>query len=78
MISMLERKKMGVVMPMPNQKDLVFLIDLIEDDKVAIIDRCYSLSGVPEALRYLEEGRARGKVVIAVGENGRIQQSAAP
>ena len=67
MISMLGRKKMGVVMPMPNQKDLVFLMDLVEAGKVVpAIDRCYPLNKVPEALLYLEEGYARGKVVITV------------
>jgi NADPH:quinone reductase-like Zn-dependent oxidoreductase len=67
MISMLGRKKMGVVMPMPNQKDLLYLMDLVEARKVVpAIDRCYLLSEVPEALRYLEQGRARGKVVITV------------
>jgi NADPH:quinone reductase-like Zn-dependent oxidoreductase len=66
-ISMLGRKKMGVVMPMINQKDLVFLMDLVEAGEVVpAIDRCYPLNEVPEALRYLEEGHARGKVVITM------------
>ena len=48
-------------------EDLVFLTELLEADKVVpVIDRRYPLSGVPDALRYLETGRARGKVVIAV------------
>jgi len=34
-----------------------------------IIERCYSLSEVPEAIRYLEEGHVRGKVVIALEYN---------
>jgi NADPH:quinone reductase-like Zn-dependent oxidoreductase len=42
-----------------------FLEELFEsEDVVPVIDRCYPLSNVPEALRYLEEGRALGKVVI--------------
>jgi NADPH:quinone reductase-like Zn-dependent oxidoreductase len=50
-----------------NQKDLVFLKDLLEAGKVVpIIDRRYPLRDVAEALRYLEEGHARGKVVITV------------
>ena len=58
---------MGIVMPRPNQKDLVFLMELVEDGKVVpAIDRRYQLSEVPEALRYLEEGHAKGKVVITV------------
>jgi len=58
---------MGVVMPNPNQKDYAFLIELFEAGKVIpVIDRRYLLDEVPEALRYLEEGHARGKVVITV------------
>jgi NADPH:quinone reductase-like Zn-dependent oxidoreductase len=50
-----------------NQKDLVFLKDLLETGKIVpVIDRRYPLSGVAEALRYLEEGHAQGKVVITV------------
>jgi NADPH:quinone reductase-like Zn-dependent oxidoreductase len=46
---------------------LVFLKDLLETGKVTpVIDRRYPLSDVPEAIRYLEEGHARGKVVITV------------
>jgi len=52
-----------------NHEDLVFLKDLIEAGKVVpVIDRRYPLSGVAEALRYLGEGHAQGKVVIAVAE----------
>jgi NADPH:quinone reductase-like Zn-dependent oxidoreductase len=51
----------------PNREDLQTLKELIEAGKVApVIDRSYPLSEVPEALRYLESGRARGKVVISV------------
>jgi NADPH:quinone reductase-like Zn-dependent oxidoreductase len=47
--------------------DLVFLKELSEAGKLTpVIDRTYSLSEVPEAIRYLEEGHARGKVVIDV------------
>jgi NADPH:quinone reductase-like Zn-dependent oxidoreductase len=47
--------------------DLVTLKDLIEAGKVTpVIDRTYPLSEVPEAIRYLEAGHARGKVVITV------------
>lgn len=49
----------------PNQKDLLFMAELCAAGKVVpVIDRQFSLSEVPEALRYLGEGRARGKVVI--------------
>ena len=68
LISMTGSKKMGIVMWKPNnQKDLAILEELFEAGKVVpIIDRCYPLSEVPEALRYLEEGHAKGKVVITV------------
>ena len=50
-----------------NQKDLSILGDLMQSGKVTpVIDRRYKLSEVPAALRYLEEGHARGKVVISV------------
>jgi NADPH:quinone reductase-like Zn-dependent oxidoreductase len=48
-------------------EDLLVLKELIEAGKVTpVIDRTYPLSEVPEAIRYLEEGHARGKVVITV------------
>jgi NADPH:quinone reductase-like Zn-dependent oxidoreductase len=48
-----------------NQKDLVFLKDLLESRKVvAVIDRRYPLSEAAEALRYLEKKHAQGKVVL--------------
>ena len=47
--------------------DLEFLAGLIEAGKVApVIDRTYPLSEVPAAIRYLEGGHARGKIVITV------------
>ena len=50
-----------------NQKDLIILRDLMAAGKVTpVIDRCYGLDEVPEAIRYLEAGHARGKVVITV------------
>lgn len=49
------------------KKDLQYLTKLIEAGKVTpVIDRHYSLSEVPEAIRYLEKGHARGKIVITV------------
>jgi NADPH:quinone reductase-like Zn-dependent oxidoreductase len=51
----------------PNREDLQSLKELIEAGKVTpVIDRTYSLSEVPDAIRYLEEGHARGKVVVTV------------
>ena len=68
LISRTGSKKMGSVMWKPNnQEDLAILEELFAAGKVApVIDRRYPLSEVPEALRYLEEGHAKGKVVITV------------
>ena len=54
----------------PNTGDLTALKELIEAGKITpVTDRTYSLSETPEAIRYLEAGHARGKVVItAFGE----------
>jgi NADPH:quinone reductase-like Zn-dependent oxidoreductase len=70
-ISMTGSKKMSNMgVAKPNQTDLAFMKELLETGKVKpVIDRCYPLSEVPEALRYLEAGHARGKVVITVAEN---------
>ena len=64
-------KKVGLMgIAKPNQKDLVYVKELVEARKVVpVIDRCYALREVPEALRHLEEGHARGKVVITVEQN---------
>lgn len=65
-ISMTGSKKMGNLAAKVNQKDLVFMKDLLEAGKVVpVIERRYPLSQAAEALRYLEEGHARGKVVIS-------------
>jgi NADPH:quinone reductase-like Zn-dependent oxidoreductase len=53
-----------------NRDDLALTGALMEDRKVTpVIDRCYQLSDVPEAVRYLEEGHARGKVIITLQHN---------
>jgi NADPH:quinone reductase-like Zn-dependent oxidoreductase len=50
-----------------NQKDLLFIKELLETGKVVpVIDRRYPLSETAEAIRYLEAGQARGKVIITV------------
>ena len=68
-ISMTGSKKLGSLTVKPN-KDLAFMTELIEAGKVKpVIDRCYKLSEVAEALRYYSEGHARGKVVITVEHN---------
>jgi NADPH:quinone reductase-like Zn-dependent oxidoreductase len=70
LISMTGSKKIIFFVAQPNQKDLVLMTELCEAGKVKpVIDRRYPLSEVPEAIRYLEEGHARGKVVITVENN---------
>jgi NADPH:quinone reductase-like Zn-dependent oxidoreductase len=60
-------KKMGGVSAKPNQEDLAFMKGLLEAGKVVpVIDRRYPLSETAEALRYIGEGHARGKIVITV------------
>lgn len=62
------RQKIGNLAAKPNQKDLLFVKGLLEDGKVSpVIDRCYPLSEVADAMRYFEEGHAQGKVVIMIG-----------
>jgi NADPH:quinone reductase-like Zn-dependent oxidoreductase len=52
------------------QKDLIYLGELLESGKIIpIIDRCYLLREVPEAIRYIEEKHAQGKVVITVSQS---------
>ncbi len=61
------QKMGGMGIARPNQKDLLFVRALLEAGKVApVMDRSYPLSEVPDALRYFEEGHAKGKVVITV------------
>lgn len=61
-------KRVGLMQTVKtNQKDLVFMKELLEAGKVVpVIDRCYPLNETAEAIRYLETGRARGKVVITL------------
>lgn len=66
-------KKIGLMeTAQPNKKDLVFIKELLEAGNVVpVIDRCYPLHEVAEAIRYLEAGHARGKVVITVEQNNK-------
>ena len=59
-------KKLGLLMYEAN-KDLDFIQKLIEEGKIkAVIDKSYSLSEVPDALQYVGDGYAKGKVVITI------------
>ena len=58
---------MGVVMPKLSRDDLSLLAEFLRTGRLApVIDKRYPLDEVPEAVRYLEEGRVMGKVVITV------------
>lgn len=62
-------QRIAAVTGKPNKEDLQVLRELIEAGQVTpVIDRTYPLDEAPEAIRYLEGGHARGKVVIAVGD----------
>ena len=66
-MSKLDGRKMSLMIVKPNQEDLSLIKKLIEaGDVTPVIDRHYSLSEVPEAIRYLEAGHAQGKVVIDI------------
>ena len=63
----LGRKKITFFIANVNQKDLVFLGNLLETGRVRpVVDRGYPLSEAAEAFRYLAEGHAQGKVVLTV------------
>ena len=67
LLSMAGRQDIGNVRARPNQKDLACMKELLEvGNVVPVIDRWYPLSETAEAIRYLEAGHARGKVVITV------------
>jgi NADPH:quinone reductase-like Zn-dependent oxidoreductase len=60
-------KKIRILAVKPSLEDMVYVTELCEAGKVVpVIDRRFPLSEVPEALRYLGEGRTKGKVVITV------------
>jgi NADPH:quinone reductase-like Zn-dependent oxidoreductase len=66
-LSALVRQRLRPLVSKERRADLLVLKELIEAGKVTpVIDRTYPLSEVPEAIRYLEQGHARGKVVITV------------
>jgi NADPH:quinone reductase-like Zn-dependent oxidoreductase len=60
-------QKLTTFVSSENHEDMIVLKGLIEAGKIApVIDRRYPLAEVPEAIRYVEQGHARGKVVITV------------
>ena len=73
LLSRIGSKKMAFMgIAKTNQKDLVFIGELLEAGKIVpVIDRHYPLSEVAAAIRYLLEGHAQGKVVIAVAQDAK-------
>lgn len=66
-ISKTGNKKVSIMLQRANQQDLIVMKKLLEDGKVKpVIDRTFSLSELPEAFKYFEQGHAQGKVVITV------------
>jgi NADPH:quinone reductase-like Zn-dependent oxidoreductase len=66
-VSLLVRQRLRPLVSKERRADLVVLKELIEAGTVTpVIDRTYSLSEVPEAIRYLKAGHAQGKIVITV------------
>ncbi|HEX4631744.1 MAG TPA: NAD(P)-dependent alcohol dehydrogenase [Chthoniobacterales bacterium] len=60
-------QKFGIFLANLNKPDLKVLADLMQSGKITpVIDRTYKLNEVPQALTYLEQGHARGKVVVTV------------
>ena len=70
-IMLLGGKKVGMMKTAKaNKEDLASIKELLEAGKIVpVIDRCYPLAETAEAIRYLETGHARGKVVITVAHN---------
>jgi NADPH:quinone reductase-like Zn-dependent oxidoreductase len=71
LVSKTGNRKIGLMgVSKPNQKDLLVMKELLEAGKVVpVIDRRYPLSETADAIRYLEAGHARGKVIITVESN---------
>jgi NADPH:quinone reductase-like Zn-dependent oxidoreductase len=60
-------KRLSILVVPQNRKDLIAITELCQTGKVRpVIDRHYPFSEIPEALRYVSEGRAKGKVVITI------------
>lgn len=64
---MTDKKEMSNLLQRANQKDLIYLKELLEDEKIKpVIDRRYKISEVQVAFRYFAEGHVLGKVIITV------------
>ena len=67
LLSRFVSQKLATFISRENYQDLIALKELIESGKITpVIDRTYPLTEAPQAIRYLEQGHARGKLVITV------------
>jgi NADPH:quinone reductase-like Zn-dependent oxidoreductase len=69
-LSLFGNQKLLMVLAKPSKQDLTWMREHMESGKITpVIDRRYNLNEVPEAIRYLETGHARGKVIITLENN---------
>ncbi len=72
LLSLFMHQQGGMFVADPNGKNMDDLTELIEAGKITpVVDKTYPLSEAREAIRYLDEGHARGKVVITMENNGK-------
>jgi NADPH:quinone reductase-like Zn-dependent oxidoreductase len=63
-------QKMGNLLMKPNQQDLTLIKGLLEaGDVLPVIDRTFALAEVPDTIRYLKAGHAKGKVIITINQH---------
>ena len=66
-LSLFVGQKLGTFIAAVKQEDLLVLAELVEAGQLTpAMDRTYSLSEAPKAIRHIEEGHARGKVVVTI------------
>ncbi|NHF59687.1 NAD(P)-dependent alcohol dehydrogenase [Flavobacteriaceae bacterium TP-CH-4] len=76
LLSQLGNKKMGMLLHRQNNKDLRFVVELIEAGKInVIIDKTYPFEQTTEALQYLMEGKVKGKVVVSLKNEAPIPKN---
>ena len=62
-------QQLEMLMARFNLEDLQFLADMMATGELnPVIDRQFPLAGLPEAIRYSETGRARGKIIVTIPE----------
>lgn len=60
-------KNMGMMVAKLSQEDLQYIAELLDTNKIkSVIDKCFPLENAAEAMRYLEDGHARGKVIVKI------------